>query len=108
MPIPHPKPALSLTHDLLRALSMDTWWNFGHEVTKIVWFRKGSELTVVTGFLEPCEHSSWPARIPLQTSVDLSKPCVQHDILTRGVLWELDFFFVKDRPKGPPQGTVNC
>ena len=31
MPIPHPQPALSLTHDLLRVLAMDTWWNFGHE-----------------------------------------------------------------------------
>ena len=28
--IPKP-PALSLTHDLLRVLSLDTWWNFGHE-----------------------------------------------------------------------------
>ena len=34
MPIPHPKPALSLTHDLLRVLSMDTCWNFGHELGK--------------------------------------------------------------------------
>ena len=34
MPIPHPKPALSLIHDLLRVLSMDTWWNFGHELKK--------------------------------------------------------------------------
>ena len=25
----------------------------------------------------------------------------------QGVLWELDFFFVKDRPQGPPQGTTN-
>ena len=32
MPIPHPKPAL--THDLLRVLSVDTWWNFGHESKK--------------------------------------------------------------------------
>ena len=31
MPIPHPKPALSLTHDML---SMDTWWNFGHKLKK--------------------------------------------------------------------------
>ena len=29
-----PKSALSLTHDLLRVLSMDTWWNFGHELKK--------------------------------------------------------------------------
>ena len=28
----HPTLALSLTHDLLRALLMDTWWNFGHEL----------------------------------------------------------------------------
>ena len=34
MPIPHPKLALSLTHDLLRVLSMDTWWKFGHELEK--------------------------------------------------------------------------
>ena len=33
-PNPHPKPALSLTHDLLCVLSMDTWWNFGHELKK--------------------------------------------------------------------------
>ena len=26
--------ALSLTHDLLCVLSMDTWWNFGHELKK--------------------------------------------------------------------------
>ena len=32
MPIPHPRPALLLTHDLLRVLSMDTWWTFGHEL----------------------------------------------------------------------------
>ena len=32
MPIPHPKPALSLT--LLNVLSMDTWWNFGRELKK--------------------------------------------------------------------------
>ena len=24
----------SLTHDLLCVLSMDTWWNFGHELKK--------------------------------------------------------------------------
>ena len=30
----HPKPSLCLTHDLLRVLSMDTWWNFGHELKK--------------------------------------------------------------------------
>ena len=29
-----PKSALSLTHDLLCVLSMDTWWNFGHELKK--------------------------------------------------------------------------
>ena len=34
MPIPHPKPDLSQTHNLLRVLSMDTWWNFGHELKK--------------------------------------------------------------------------
>ena len=34
MPNPHPKPALSLTHDLLCVLSMDTWWNFGYEFKK--------------------------------------------------------------------------
>ena len=28
------KGAPSLTHDLLRVLSMDTWWNFGHELKK--------------------------------------------------------------------------
>ena len=32
--MPHPKLALSLTHDLLRVLLMDTWWNFGHEFKK--------------------------------------------------------------------------
>ena len=30
---PTPK-ALSLTHDLLCVLSMDTWWNFRHELKK--------------------------------------------------------------------------
>ena len=30
----YPKSALSLTHDLLCVLSMDTWWNFGHELKK--------------------------------------------------------------------------
>ena len=34
IPNPHPKPALSLTHDLLCVLSMDTWWNFGHGFKK--------------------------------------------------------------------------
>ena len=34
MPYPHPQPALSLTHDLLRVLSMDTWWTFGHGLKK--------------------------------------------------------------------------
>ena len=33
-PDPHPKRALSLTHDLLRVLSMDTWWNFSHKLRK--------------------------------------------------------------------------
>ena len=32
MPIPHLKPALSLTHDLLRVLSMDAWWTSGYEL----------------------------------------------------------------------------
>ena len=32
IPNPYPKLALSLTHDLLCVLSMDTWWNFGHEL----------------------------------------------------------------------------
>ena len=31
-PDPHPKRALS--HDLLRVLSMDTWWNFSHKLRK--------------------------------------------------------------------------
>ena len=31
MPNPNPKLALSLTHDRLCVLSIDTWWNFGHE-----------------------------------------------------------------------------
>ena len=31
-PNPHSKPALSLNHDLLGVLSMDTWWNFGHKL----------------------------------------------------------------------------
>ena len=31
---PPPKRALSLTHDPLCVLSMDTWWNFGHELKK--------------------------------------------------------------------------
>ena len=34
IPNPYPKLALSLTHDLLCVLSMDTWWNFGHELKK--------------------------------------------------------------------------
>ena len=34
MQIPHPKLALSLTHDLLCVLYMATWWNFGHELKK--------------------------------------------------------------------------
>ena len=31
---PHPRPALSLTHDPLCVLSMDIWWTFGHELKK--------------------------------------------------------------------------
>ena len=30
-----PTLALSLTHNVLCVLSMDTWWNFGHELKKI-------------------------------------------------------------------------
>ena len=33
-PAPYPKLAVSLTHDVLCVLSMDTWWNFGHELKK--------------------------------------------------------------------------
>ena len=29
------KPALSLTHDLLCVLLLDTWWNFGHKFKKM-------------------------------------------------------------------------
>ena len=34
---PSPETGLSLTHDLLRVLSMDTWWNFGHEIKQEFW-----------------------------------------------------------------------
>ena len=34
MPNPYPKPALSLTLDLLRVLSTHTWWNFGHDLKR--------------------------------------------------------------------------
>ena len=42
MPIPHPKPALSLTHDLLRVLLMDTCWDFSHKLKKIASQRQQS------------------------------------------------------------------
>ena len=54
------KPAVSLTHDLLCVLSLDTWWNFGHELEKkIYWDTKGcflQSLALPRTVLGPCER----------------------------------------------------
>ena len=66
-PKPHPKQALSLTHDLQRVLSMDTWWNCGHQVHTAMVVRlklgKGWAMGHCTGVCTAHPHSQADVRI---------------------------------------------